>query len=320
MINVKNYVQSASTLDRMIFDETLEGRLKALILAVQTEGRASTTVDFYVYTIGSFLIFCEGQKLINPRDVTTDHLRLFIRKLQLEHSPGGVLDYYRGVKRFFNWLVEEKRISFQDNPMAPIGPPKHPKVIIKPYSEDDIHRMLTVCNQETFHGARDAAIVWVYIDTGLRASEMIGIKLQDVNVKSRTIIVTGKGNKQRVVKYGQRANLAILQYHKVRQAAGIGGEPLFVNRDGRALTRSGLLQLVERLCRRAEISGAKHNNHTFRHFFGTMALLNGAQMWQVQEIMGHETLSTTQKYQKTINSWNALTGHEKFSPGDRLRI
>lgn len=320
LIDWKHYDQSASTLDHLIFKEDLEGRLRAFVLACQTEDLSPRTVEFYIDTIGPFVIWCQEHGHFQPAEITTDYLRFFFHELQKHLSPGGVAAYYRAVKRFFNWMVQERNLRPDVNPMTPIRAPKRPKVIIQPYTEDHIQRMLVCCDPETFHGARNAAIVWVWMDTGLRVSEMVGAQLKDYDARARTLTVIGKGNKQRIVRIGQRAHQAVLRYHKVRTASKIGGGALWVTLEGKALTRWGLLEMVKDLCKRAEISGVRCSPHTFRHFFGTQALRNGADLWQVQQILGHMTLSTTQLYQRTVSSADALPGHDKFSPGDRLQF
>lgn len=314
------YDPANTKLDHLTFTPDLDGRMRAFVLACHNKNLSPRTVDFYINTLGHFLSFCHDRQLVDPAAVTTDHIEEFFSRLKVDHNPGSVHAYYRAMKRFFHWLVIRRAIKAEDNPMLGIETPARPRVVIIPYREDHISRMLTCCDLKTFHGARNAAIIWVFMDTGLRVSEMVGMRLSDVDVKSRTVTVIGKGNKQRTVRMGQRALQAVLRYHEVRQGLKVGGEALWVNRSGQTLTRSGFWQMIDDLCRRAEISGVRCSPHTFRHFFGTQALRNGAQAWQVQKLMGHETMNTTQIYQRTITADDAIPGHDKFSPGDRLRL
>jgi len=145
-----------------------------------------------------------------PARVAPDHIRLFLLKQQETCNSISIRTYYRHIKRFFNWLVEERVIAI--NPMASIKPPKVSKPLIVPFQESSLRRLLFLCDDSTFLGARNKAIILVLTDTGLRLKEVAEIQKSVIDFDHETIRVMGKGAKERVVQIGentQRANITV---------------------------------------------------------------------------------------------------------------
>jgi integrase/recombinase XerC len=159
------------------------------------------------------------------------------------------------------------------------------------------------------------------MDTGLRLSELANILLNDVNIQTDTIRVMGKGNKERVVPFGKATKAAILKYCKMRNSELAN---LWLSEERRPLTARGIEITIIRLGKYAGLTGVRCSPHTFRHFFGTNSMLNGAPDWVVQTLLGHATLDMTKKYRETINSQNAIAFHRGnkdrrgFSPVDNF--
>jgi integrase/recombinase XerC len=216
-------------------------------------------------------------------------------------------------------LKEEEVIS--ETPMKTMHPPKKPRHIIKPFSSSQINDMLELCDDKTFLGARNRAMILTFIDTGLRLSELAHIGLVDVNIQDDTIRVMGKGSKERVVPFGRNAKAAILKYCKMRNS---DLRELWLTEEHRRFSHRGVEIAIIRLGKYAGITGVRCSPHTFRHYFGTNAMLNGAPDWAVQTVLGHSTLDMTKKYRETINSQNAIAFHRGskdrrgFSPADCL--
>ena len=215
-----------------------------------------------------------------------------------------VNNHYRELHRFFAFLKEEKVIN--ETPMLTMHPPKKPKYIIKPFSHDQILHVLALCDDSNFLGARNRAIILTFIDTGLRLSELANVQLEDVNIQTDTIRVMGKGNKERVVPFGKVTKAALLKYQKLRES---DLPDVWLTEERRPLTARGIEITIIRLGKYAGISGVRCSPHTFRHFFGTNSMLNGAPDWAVQTLLGHATLDMTKKYRETINSQNAIAFH-----------
>jgi integrase/recombinase XerC/integrase/recombinase XerD len=181
--------------------------------------------------------------------------------------------------------------------------------------------MLALCDDKTYLGARNRAMILTFIDTELRLSELTHISLVDVNIQNDTIRVMGKGNKERVVPFGKNAKAAILKYCKMRNS---DLPQLWLTEEHRPLSRRGIEITIIRLGKYAGITDVRCSPHTFRHYFGTNSMLNGAPDWAVQTVLGHSTLDMTKKYRETINSQNAIAFHRGskgrpgFSPADSL--
>jgi integrase/recombinase XerC/integrase/recombinase XerD len=234
-------------------------------------------------------------------------------------SPVG--DYYRCVKRFLNWMVEERVLK--QNPMATIHPPKVPRKIIAPFTTEHIKSLLLLCDDRKFLGARDRAIILMFLDTGLRLSELTNIQIKDVDFDRETIRVMGKGARERVVRIGRTAQKALLHYLLKRQD---DLSRLWVSEERKPFNPRGVAMMIQRLGERAGIDGVRCSPHTFRHTFATQALLNGAGEFEVQSLLGHEGLVMTRRYTASLRSEAAVEGHrgtkerKGFGPVDNMRL
>jgi len=284
-------------------------------LACRVDGLSPQTLAGYEYQIGAFVVFCSGQGIGEPKQLTATTIRMFLLKLQERNAPVSVSDYYKCVNRFLNWMVEERILK--RSPMDNIRPPKVPQKVIVPFTVEHIKRLLLLCDSEKFLGARNRAIILVFLDTGLRLSEMAGIQLDDVDFDRETIKVMGKGARERVVRIGKTAQKALLKYLLMRR----DDHPcLWVSEEQKPLTHWGIACVMRVLKQRAKIEGVRCSAHTFRHTFATRALLNGAGEFEVQSLLGHSKLDMTRRYAASLRSEAAVVGHRRFSPVDNMRL
>jgi integrase/recombinase XerC/integrase/recombinase XerD len=292
--------------------DSLEGQLKVFLLSCRVDELSPNTLYDYNQKIGAFARYCNTVK---PRDITANHVRLFLVSLQARCTPHSVKDYYGCVNRFFNWMVDEG--TLERNPMASMHPPRVPKKIIQPFKMEQIRDLLLLCDENRFLGARNKAIVLTLLDTGLRLTELANIQLADVDFDRETIKVMGKGAKERVVRIGKRTQKAILRYLLMRK----DNQPcLWVTEERRPLRAMGIQIMIKRLGKRIGIKGVRCSAHTFRHTFATRALLNGAGEFEVQSLLGHEGLSMTRRYTASLKSEAAVEGHRRFSPVDNMKL
>jgi integrase/recombinase XerC/integrase/recombinase XerD len=284
-------------------------------LTLRVSGRSPRTLEAYELAIRSLLGCLEGVGLtIDPADVTSEHIRIFLSSLVDSAAPATVNQRYRSLHRFFAWLVTEG--ERQDNPVSRIPTPKVPVRRIPALSLDDVRSLLKACNTRTLIGSRNYAMVITLIDTGLRASEFLSMRAPDDSPE--IVAVIGKGNRERVVRLGEKAQLAVLRYQRVRQKLGIGaGEPaLWVNRWGRPLTRSDLLRTLKAVGEAAGVTGVY--THLMRHTFATLALDAEAPTEAVRVLMGHTSDAMLRRYTSTRDVERALALHRRFSPGDAV--
>ncbi|AQU02571.1 hypothetical protein B1774_00320 [Dehalococcoides mccartyi] len=294
--------------------KNLSGRLKAFILTCKVARLSPHTIKYYTYALTSFLGYCSTLGINAVEEIEANHVRLYLVKLQERNNPTSVLDYYKAVKRFFNWLIEEGVLS--KSPLATIKPPRIEQKVIRPFTKQQIEDLLTTCGDSPT-GLRNRAMILTMLDTGLRVSEMAAIQLKDVDFDKETIIVMGKGAKQRIVRIGHKTQESILRYLLTRQDEC---PALWLSTTGAGLSTEGIKVVVRELGKRAGLTGVRCSPHTFRHTFATQALINGAGEFEVQSLLGHSTLTMTKRYTASLRSEYAVQEHKKFSPVDNMRL
>jgi site-specific recombinase XerD len=204
------------------------------------------------------------------------------------------------------------------HPMEGMKPPKLSQEIIQPYTKEQLSRMLAACDDTTFLGARNKALILLFLSTGLRKKEMSEVQLKDVNFTQRIIKVMGKGAKGRIVGFGTQASRALMVYFIQRKSRVKPGNEdwLWLSEEGFRLQYSGLGTAINDLVVFIGLKDIHSRVHALRHSFATESLRNGAGLKDVQSLMGHSTPTMTLKYAKTVNSEDAVRNHPKFDPAD----
>jgi len=205
------------------------------------------------------------------------------------------------LRSFFRWACREGHL--EKNPATALAAPRAPRALPRALSLSDTETLLAA-GEEDFLPERERALFELLYASGLRVSEAAGLDLEDVDLSSRVLRVVGKGSRERLVPFGEQAGEALRAYLPVRAtlrraSAGAGGrdsgEPLFVNRRGGRLTTRSMARLLKRRLRAAGLP-ADISPHALRHTFATHLLEAGADLRAIQELLGHASLSTTQKY------------------------
>ena len=226
-----------------------------------------------------------------------DDLLIALRKMRtMGRSPRSVARWLVAVRGFYAWLAQQGTIA--DNPAARLEPPKIWKTLPRVLDGTDVLRLLESPDRGDPRGARDAAMLEVLYATGLRVSELVGLRLHDLRLDAGYLRCVGKGSKERLVPMGAEANAALRAYlDSGREAllAGRRSDTVFVGRAGAPLTRQGFWKLIKAHGRRAGIR-ASLSPHVVRHSFATHLLENGADLRAVQMLLGHADISTTQIY------------------------
>ncbi|HEX77618.1 MAG TPA: tyrosine-type recombinase/integrase [Dehalococcoidia bacterium] len=299
----------------------------------RTEGKSPKTVDWYNQALEQFHRFLvEGKKSTRLGKLGEAEVREYILFLQdkrkwqdnpyVSNHKGklaaiSIQTYIRALRAFFNWLYKEGYTS--ENRLARLRPPKAPTKVVEVLSEEEITRVLNSIDRNTASGARDYAILMLLLDTGLRCSELRGIELGDINMEGGYLKIMGKGGKERIVPFGASAQKALLRYllHFRSQPFNLSIQNLFLTLDGKPLTKN----CVRMICRRiAAKSGVKRlYPHLCRHTFATNYLINGGDVFSLQQILGHTTLEMVRRY-VTLASAHVTVQHRKFSPMDRINL
>ena len=194
------------------------------------------------------------------------------------------------LKSFFKYLKKENIIK--SNPMNLIKTPKIDKKLPKFLNYDDLEKILSIPDTTTFLGKRNALILELLYSTGVRVSELVNIKLNDIDLSEEKILILGKGNKERYVLFGGKAKEKMLDYLKEKND---DSPYLIVNRYGNKISDRGIRKILDSIILEASLS-YKISPHTLRHTFATHMLDSGADIEIVRELLGHESLSTTQIY------------------------
>lgn len=196
---------------------------------------------------------------------------------------------------FYNWMIAQGRM--EENPSDAVEAPKLGKYLPEVLSVKEVGDLIAAVDLNSPFGRRDRAILEVLYGLGLRVSESISLKISDFWFNESFVSVVGKGNKQRLVPLGDMARDAVLEYLQVRGEAADreNGDILFLNRFGRALSRVAVFNMIKSYAMKAGI-GKEISPHTLRHSFATHLVENGADLRAVQEMLGHESILTTEIY------------------------
>ncbi|MHA7831343.1 MAG: site-specific tyrosine recombinase XerD [Flagellimonas sp.] len=261
-------------------------------------GLSQNSISNYAMDLQKLVNFLEDGSIDEkPVTISREMVQQFIYAIAKTVSPRTQARVISGLKGFFTYLVfEDYR---EDNPMDLIEIPKIGRKLPDTLSEKEINDLIQAIDLSKPEGERNRAILETLYGCGLRVSELINLKLSDLYFDEDFIKVTGKGNKQRFVPMSEINQKYINIYKKeVRVHLPIQKEHedyVFLNRRGKQLTRAMIFTIVKRL---AEQIGLKKNisPHTFRHSFATHLLENGADLRAIQQMLGHESITTTEVY------------------------
>jgi integrase/recombinase XerD len=284
--------------NQITFSQALEGYL----LYADASRLSPHTIADYTNTFRKFQDFLSDDPPIN--EITVDQVRRFMAA-QDHISKKTLLNYHTGLSALWTWATEEEVVEHHIIKRVPRPDPEKPA--IKPYTRDDVEAMLAACKSTRpydFAGTttcsrgrptalRDTAIILVLVDTGVRASELCRITIEDVDKRNKRIFIWGKGAKERIVYIAASTSRAIWRYLTTRPEAR-PDDPLFVTQEGHQLRRDTLCHLIIRIGRRAGIPHA--NAHRFRHTFAINFLRNGGNAYTLQRLLGHSTLDMVRTY------------------------
>ncbi|MFC1914716.1 tyrosine-type recombinase/integrase [Chloroflexota bacterium] len=321
--------------DHVLLQKTFSlGSLRSLvegyILNCRCESKSTATIASYQYRLSSFMWFCQAKGYPDePEKLTSYAIRQFLWYLASEKNRWGgrsisarepasaatVNLYYRVLNSFFNWLKQEDLIS--ENPMDKIKTPKFEKKVIQALTPKEVKALLDQCSAKSTLSVRNRAILMMLLDTGLRVSELVNLKLDDVDMKTGSVmVVNGKGGKQRIVRIGIKAQKTLWRYITIWRRGG--NEMLFLNRCGDPLDIRGVTLMVRRIGQKARVNSV--HVHRLRHTFAISFLRAGGDVFSLQYLLGHSTLQMTQRYLQSLNADDAMNAHRRFSPMDNLKV
>jgi integrase/recombinase XerC len=225
------------------------------------------------------------------------HVRGYLGYLHGRNTKSTVARKLAAIRSFFRYMHKHDRITL--NPVESLHAPKHDKPMPVYLTVDDMFRLLDAVKPMGVLGLRNRAILETLYSTGVRVSELAGLDIQDVDAVNGLMRVAGKGGKQRLVPVGAKALAALDAYRQALLAeAGIGMDgkgPVFLNKNGGRLTTRSIARVVDKMARACAMA-MPVSPHAMRHSYATHMLDAGVDLRAVQELLGHSSLSTTQRY------------------------
>ncbi|NLX41756.1 MAG: site-specific tyrosine recombinase XerD [Bacteroidales bacterium] len=258
---------------------------------------SDNTIVGYNSDCSKFFAFLKEKGIISPEAATSENISEYLAQVTgAGLSKRSQSRLVSSLKALYRFLESEGRLK--NNPCDRIDTPKAGRYLPEVLSVEEVERIIDSVDLSKSEGHRNKAIIEVLYSCGLRVSELVGLRISDLFLAEQFIRVTGKGSKQRLVPIGEPAVLSISLYMEIRNVGPVtkGAEDiLFLNRRGNKLTREMIFLIVRR---QAEIAGIRKNisPHTFRHSFASHLVENGADLRVVQEMLGHESILTTEIY------------------------
>jgi len=284
------------------------------------------TLRNYVSDLAQFRGFLMERKLclddeevIDARKVDIHVVRAFLASLTKHHKKSSIGRKLAALKSFFRYLVATGRV--EKDPLLLIQTPKQEKPLPGFLSVDDVFQLLGGIKVKKSLDIRDRAILEFFYSTGVRVSELVGLNWADLDFQLEIVRVVGKGSKERIVPFGKVAKETLEAYaaeqRKNWNSACKGEAPVFLNNRGERITTRSVARIVEKHLRETGIA-VKIGPHGLRHTFATHLLNSGADLRVIQEMLGHASLSTTQRY--THLNLDELTAvYDKAHPRSGVR-
>jgi len=283
---------------------SLEVLISSYIKSLSFEKEYSeNTVRAYEQDLGDFLDFLtetgvsKADEIIPAKDISAQMVRAYLGVLHKKNKKTSISRKIASIRSFFKFLVQRGHIH--NNPCDLIVSPKQDRVLPAYLTIDDIFRLLDSIEADTVLGARNLAMFEILYSTGIRVSELAGLNLFDMDFKQGMILIRGKGGKERLLPAGKKALEAVKLYRKkLQKEKGIEFDkdgPVFLNKNLTRLTTRSVGRILEKNLKQCGLY-VKISPHGLRHTFASHMLDAGADLRALQEFLGHENLSTTQKY------------------------
>ena len=247
-------------------------------------------------------------------NIRAEHVEMFLKDQRERLSAATAATRHMALRRFFGWLQEQSEIT--TSPMARLSPPKVTAPVVEILSTDDLRRLLAAAKGRGFEERRDYATLRLFLDTGLRVSEMAGIRLDALDLDDRTLRVTGKGDKKRTVYLGKKSVEAIDAYLRARRRRPHADSPMLWLSSKGPLTVSGVRQAVQRSGRQAGLGAIWP--HQLRHTFCHDWLMAGKSEGALVRQAGWSGRKMLARYAAAGADSRAKEEHRQFSPGDAI--
>jgi site-specific recombinase XerD len=293
------------------------------ILTCRTEGKTFSTIRGYREKLRRFLGWGEAAKL---GDFTVEMVRDYISHLQSAHkfeghpfnptqakllSQAAVRNLVIVLRSFSSRL--DRELYTAENVLKRLQVPRAPVKVIEALTDEEIEQLFSSLDVNVDVGCRNAALLMLFLDTGLRSSELLGLQLEDVHLEEQWLKVMGKGQKERIVPFEAKATRLLQRYATIFRPSTMIGNQFFPCVDGSPLGENAIRIMFSRLGERAGVP--RLHIQLLRHTFATRYFLNGGDVFSLQQLLGHTTLEMTRKYADMVGLKKAVK-RRKPSPMD----
>ncbi len=250
------------------------------------------TIDNYKVDLLEFYEFVNGNIRGIDKEIVNNYLGQMYEK---KYHKSSISRKLSSLRSFYSYLVKESIVS--ENYFKLIKNPKKERSLPKYVKENDIDEMFSIPDTRNPYGKRNLLIIRMLYATGIRVSELVNIKVKDINLDERTIRILGKGSKERIVVFGNNTKKCLIDYlNNGRYKLDISNqEYLFLNKDGKKISTRYIRKMLDDVIIKASIK-VHVSPHMLRHTFATNLLNNGADLVSVKDLLGHSSLNTTSIY------------------------
>lgn len=302
--------------------------IQQFLVEQELKGNTVKTIRFYDNNLRYFSDYVGADKPI--RELTIADLNGYLlalkKKPKLEGHPfypakedvklttTTIQTYVRAVRGFLGWLQQESYIV--DNLHQRFKLPKATKKAIEILSDDEIDTIMKAYKTTAEMGLRNACIIALMLDCGLRRNEVLSLDYDNLHISQGVIKVSGKGQKERIVPLGLHTKKLLMKYMGgYRSLPEYDTKRLFISKDLKPMSESSIKMMFQRLRKRTKID--RLHPHILRHTFSTKYLMNGGDIFSLQQILGHTSLEMVRKYSHLASSY-VVQNHKKFSPLDNI--
>lgn len=295
-------------------DPTLERLARSWKLSLEAGNKAPRTIETYLDAVRLFVEWLEtNDQPTTIRVIDRSHVNGFIADQVARHRPSTASVRYRGLRVFFRWAVDEDEIMV--SPMDKMSPPIVPEEPVGIVSDEDMRKLLKVCDGKSFEDRRDSAIMRLLYDTGVRRAELAGLTVTDVDLDHRIVTVLGKGRRPRSVPFGANAARSLDRYLRARDSHALAATPaLWLGTSSRGFSDVAVRQMLERRGAQAGVAGL--HAHAFRHGFAHAHLSEGGHENDLMRLAGWKSRQMLSRYGASVADERARNNYK--SPGDRL--
>jgi len=290
--------------------------IQSFQLSLLAARKADRTVQSYIEGCRQFATFTSDHGMPDdPLHIRREHVEAYIVSVSERWSGSTARNRYKSLQAFFKWAVKQDEIP--ESPMAHMEPPRVDEHVVPLMNEDQVRALLKTCSGKEFDAVRDTAMIRLMLDSGMRVSELVGMVRESLDdLVGGTVLVMGKGGRQRVCAFGRKTAAALDRYRRMRdRRTDAWQRACWLGLRG-PMTSNGVFQMVQRRGVQAGITGL--HPHSFRHQAAHNWLADGAQETDLMHLMGWRSRSMLQRYAASAAAQRAIDAHHRLGLMDRI--